>query len=94
MKTKKPAGPSPDEVAAQRAAMEESAALNREQRLLLEQQRADIATAKEKAEKDKKDSDAAAARAEAARAGGRSGMRALLSGDWTGYRRGGDLGGR
>ena len=92
MKTKKPAGPSPEEVAAQRAAQEETSRLNQAQLRLIERQNANIEAEKVKADADAAEQKRASSRTEEARMRNRVGMRSLLSGDWQGFRRGGDLG--
>lgn len=94
MKTKTPAGPSREEIEAQGKAREEASALNQMQMAALKRQETDVAEARSRADSEKADADAVRKRDEEARSGNRVGVRSLLSGDWTGFRRGGDLAGR
>jgi hypothetical protein len=94
MRSSKPSGPSAEEVAAQNKAREEASQLNRMQMDAIKRQEADVAEARRRADADKMDADNVRRREEEARSGNRVGVRSLLSGDWMGFRRGGDLAGR
>lgn len=90
----KQSGPSAEEVEAQRRVREETSRLNEAQLAAIRRQEADVAEARRTADAEKQEADNQRRREEEARAGNRVGMRSLLSGDWSGFRRGGDLAGR
>lgn len=83
-------GPSYEETAALQATRE----LNERQLALLDEQKKETEAARAAAEADKMKTADAAQREEQRRRRGTTGTRTLLTGDWAGFQRGGDMGAR